>query len=170
MPSCGRVTSPTASCHLTANRVSTVSLGPHLVWAAFTMPLSPVEENSRIKMYSAIPSRVPNARTRGFYGRFPSWGISTTHPILLSVGPPWSHPEFIVSISPFHPGPCYSPNPNPGGPLVVVLLRHEKVLVQAVARKGDRRDAQAGEGALEPVEAAEAARVAPRLAVENGLG
>ena len=179
MPSCGRVASPTASCNLTANNVSTVSLGPHFVWAVFTIQLSPAEENSLIKMYNAIPSHVPNARTRGFYGRFPSLGISTTHPILLSVGPPCLFllcPPIIrvhVTVQPAQPSstvPSPSPsNPNPGGPLVVVLVvRHEKVLVQAVARKGDRRDAQAGEGALEPVEAAEAARVAPRLAVERG--
>jgi hypothetical protein len=139
---------------------------------------SPVEGNSRIKMYNPIPSRVPNARTRGFYGRFPSWGISTTHPSIRR--PPCSHPKCIVSIFLCRPITrvhvtvqpaqlnCPFPisiQPNPR-PLVVVLVRHKKVLVQAVARKGDRRDTQPGEGAFEPVEAAEAARVAPRLAVE----
>lgn len=51
--------------------------------------------------------------------------------------------------------------------MAVLLAGHEEVLVQAVAREGDRRDAEAREGALEAVEAGEAARVAPRFAVEG---
>lgn len=47
---------------------------------------------------------------------------------------------------------------------VVVLLLHEEVLVRAVARESDGRDAQAGERVLEAVEAGEAACVAPCLA------
>jgi hypothetical protein len=48
---------------------------------------------------------------------------------------------------------------------VVVVVLQEKMLVQTVAGKGDGRDAEAREGVLEPVEAREAARVAPRFAV-----
>jgi hypothetical protein len=49
--------------------------------------------------------------------------------------------------------------------MVVVGVLHEEVLVQAVARKGDRRDPEPRERALEPVEPCEAACVAPGFAV-----
>jgi len=50
---------------------------------------------------------------------------------------------------------------------VVVVVLQEKVLVGAVAGKGDDGDAKAGERVLEAVEAGEAACVAPRLAVHH---
>lgn len=48
--------------------------------------------------------------------------------------------------------------------MAVVGVLEEEVLVQAVARKGDRRNAEAREGVLVPVPPAEATCVAPRLA------
>ena len=53
--------------------------------------------------------------------------------------------------------------------VVVVVVLHEEVLIQAVAGKGDGRDAEAGEGVLEAVPPGEAAGVAPRLAVHRAV-
>lgn len=67
-----------------------------------------------------------------------------------------------------------SPTTNPFDPLevvlsvgvaVVVVVGQEEVLVGAVAGKGDGRDAEAGEGSLEPVESREGALVSPGLSV-----
>lgn len=51
--------------------------------------------------------------------------------------------------------------------VAVVLVLQEEVLVAAVGGKGHRRDAQAGERALEAVPSGEDALVSPRLAVRG---
>lgn len=49
--------------------------------------------------------------------------------------------------------------------VAVVVVFEKEVLEAAVRREGHRRDAQAGEGALEPVPPAEEALVSPCLTV-----
>jgi len=51
---------------------------------------------------------------------------------------------------------------------VVVVVLEEEVLVGAVGSEGDGRDAQAGQGVLEPVPPAEDAGIAPGLTVPGG--
>lgn len=51
--------------------------------------------------------------------------------------------------------------------VTVVVILHEEVLVCAVAGESDSRDTEAGEEALEAVEAAEGAIVAPGLTVDS---
>jgi len=51
--------------------------------------------------------------------------------------------------------------------VTVVVVFQEEVLVCAVAGESDSRDTEAGEEALEAVEAAEGAIVAPGLTVNN---
>lgn len=51
--------------------------------------------------------------------------------------------------------------------ITVVVIFQEEVLVCAVAGKSDSRDAETGEEALESVETAEGAIVAPGLTLNN---
>jgi hypothetical protein len=52
--------------------------------------------------------------------------------------------------------------------LAVMGILYEEVFVTAVSGKGNRRDAEAGEGALKSVPSAELTRVTPCLAVIRG--
>jgi hypothetical protein len=62
--------------------------------------------------------------------------------------------------------PCVSPSPSLHQLIVVTaLILEEQLLGNEVAGKRDGRDAEAGEGALEAVEAGEGAGVSPLLAI-----
>jgi hypothetical protein len=87
----------------------------------------------------------------------------TTWAVASSANPTQPNPQFPAPFVRDSAIPVRSVGRHAVVAMFIVL--HEEVLVQAVARKDHRRNAEAGEGVLEPVEAAEAAGVAPRLTV-----
>ncbi len=95
--------------------------------------------------------------------------FKTKHYRSPSETPKQTPAPFSLAFSRSWPG-SLSSNPvmiSPSLPMPMLVL-HEKLLVDQVSSECDCRDAEAGEGALEAVPAAEGAGVAPRFTARGG--